>query len=187
MFFILLFGGISGLCDIQAQSDDVSGKQRDSLNIKADTIVYHNNINILAPAKAAFYSAVLPGLGQAYNKQYWKIPLVYAGIGTGGYFYMFYNNEYKRYRQAYFDRQNGLQDEFPQYTENVLIKAQEYYRRQRDTAMLLTILAYVLNIIDANVSAHLKQWNVNDDLSFKPVQLSVFEKPAFGLQMNISF
>ena len=169
-----------------AQTDTIPAKQPDSLQIKADTVIYKNKINILAPAKAAFYSAILPGLGQAYNRQYWKIPLVYGGIGAGGYFYIFNNNQFNRFRQAYFDRKNGLQDEFPQYSENVLVKAQEYFRRQRDTAMLLTILAYVLNIIDANVSAHLKQWNVNDDLSFKPVQLPVSQKPAFGIQMTIS-
>ena len=127
-------------------------------------------------------------MGQAYNKQYWKIPLVYGGIGAGGYFYLLNNNEYKRFRQAYFDRQNGLQDAFPQYTEDVLIKVQEFYRRQRDTAMLLTILAYALNIIDANVSAHLKQWNVNDDLSFKPIQFhTTHQQQVFGLQMTFSF
>ncbi len=177
---------MTGYTGMQAQTNPIPSKQRDSLNIKADTIVQRDKINILAPAKAAFYSAVLPGLGQAYNRQYWKIPLVYAGIGAGAYFYLFNNNEYKRYRQAYFDRKNGLQDEFPQYTEKVLITAQKFYRRQRDTAMLLTILAYALNVIDANVSAHLKQWNVNDDLSFEPVQLPVDYKPVFGLQMTIN-
>ena len=172
---------------MQAQINSIPTKQRDSLNIKADTIVHRNEINILAPSKAAFYSAVLPGLGQAYNKQYWKIPLVYGGIGVTGYFYLQNNNAYNRFRQAYFDRKNGLQDEFPQYTENVLITAQKYFRKQRDTAMLLTILAYILNIVDANVSAHLKQWNVNDDLSFKPIQIPAGQKPVFGLQMTISF
>ncbi len=172
---------------MQAQTDTIPAKHRDSLHFKADTLISSNKINILAPAKAAFYSAVLPGLGQAYNKQYWKIPIVYGAIGVGAYFYITNNTEYNKYRQAYFDRKNGLQDAFPQYTDDVLINAQKYYRRQRDTAMLLTILAYVLNIIDANVSAHLKQWNVNDNLSFKPVQLPVTQKPALGLQMQISF
>jgi len=139
---------------------------------------------ILAPAKAAFYSAVLPGLGQVYNKQYWKIPLVYGAIGAGGYYYMFNNNLYQDFRQAYFDRKNGLTDKFPQYTEDVLITAQKYYRKQRDTALLLTILAYVLNIVDANVSAHLKQWNVNDDLSFQPVQFPVGQQQFMGIRMN---
>jgi hypothetical protein len=126
-------------------------------------------------------------LGQAYNKQYWKIPIVYGAIGAGAYFYIDNNKLYNSFRQAYFDRQNGLPDEYPQYSDDVLITAQKYYRRQRDTALLVTVLAYVLNIVDANVSAHLKQWNVNDDLSFKPVQLPVNNGQGFGLQMNLRF
>jgi len=157
------------------------------LHLTADSLQVKNTINILAPAKAAFYSAVLPGLGQAYNKQYWKIPLVYAAIGGGVYYYMFNDNEYKSFRQAYFDRKNGLEDAYPHYSDDVLIKAQDYYRRQRDTAMLLTILAYALNIIDANVSAHLKQWNVNDNLSFEPVQIPGNAGQALGLRLNIRF
>ena len=157
------------------------------MHFVSDSLQVKPAFNILAPAKAAFYSAVLPGLGQAYNKQYWKIPVVYAAIGAGVYFYMFNDKEYKGFRQAYFDRKNGLPDEYPQYTEDVLIKAQDYYRRQRDTAMLLTILAYALNIIDANVSAHLKQWNVNDNLSFEPVQIPANSGQALGLGLNIRF
>ncbi len=146
-----------------------------------------NEINILAPAKAAFYSAVLPGLGQAYNRQYWKIPLIYGAIGAGVYFYRQNNRYYQDFRQAYFKRLNGLPDQYPQYTDDVLITAQKYYRRQRDTALLLTVLTYVLNIIDANVSAHLKQWNVNDDLSFKTVQMPVGRQSGLGLQMTLKF
>lgn len=70
-------------------------------------------INPLSPAKAAFYSAVLPGLGQAYNKKYWKIPIVYVAIGTGVYFYLNNNKEYNRYRDAYKSRLAGFtNDEF---------------------------------------------------------------------------
>ena len=158
---------------------------RDSLHFEGNLQVEKNNINILAPAKAAFYSAVLPGLGQAYNKQYWKIPLVYGAIGAGMYFYISNNNEYKRFRTAYFDRQNGLPDEFSLYGDDVLISAQKYYKRQKDTALMLTVLAYALNIIDANVSAHLKQWNVNDDLSFKTVQFQNGNQTALGFQIQL--
>ena len=156
----------------------------DSLRLNAS--IQKDTINILAPAKAAFYSAVLPGLGQAYNRQYWKIPLVYGAIGAGVYFYVINNNEYQRFRTAYFDRQNGLPDEFSVYSDDVLIDAQKYYRRQRDTALLLTILAYVLNIVDANVSAHLKQWNVNDDLSLQTIQFESGGYQAVGFRFNIN-
>jgi len=156
------------------------------LHFTGNLSVQKDSINILAPAKAAFYSAVLPGLGQIYNRQYWKIPIVYGAIGAGIYFYTVNNNEYNRFRTAYFDRQNGLPDEFPVYSDDVLIEAQKYYRRQRDTALMLSILAYVLNIVDANVSAHLKQWNVSDDLSLKAVRFQIDNRQAVGLQLNIN-
>jgi hypothetical protein len=171
--------------NILAQQDSIPKIVRDSLHFKGNLQV-DNSINNLAPAKAAFYSAVLPGLGQAYNKQYWKLPIVYGAMGAGVYFYISNGNEYNRYRTAYFDRKNGLPDEFPQYTSDVLIKAQEIYKQQRDTALMLTILAYFLNIIDANVSAHLKQWNVSDDLSISPVQFNTPKQRAFGLQMRFN-
>jgi hypothetical protein len=170
------------LSKISAQQETIA--VQDSLRVEGDIMVQKNEIDNLAPAKAAFYSAVLPGLGQTYNKQYWKIPLVYGAIGAGVYFYTVNNNEYQRFRTAYFDRQNGLTDEFPLYQDDVLISAQKYYRRQRDTAMLLTILAYVLNIVDANVSAHLKQWNVNDDLSLRAVQMQNGFQNGIGVQLN---
>ena len=184
---IILFLVLAGLTNLQAQQDSIPAIVRDSLHFQADSLKLSNTYNILAPAKAAFYSAVLPGLGQAYNKQYWKIPIVYGAIGAGVAYYMFNDKEYKKFRQAYFDRVNGLEDEFPEYDKDVLIKAQKYYRRQRDTALILIGLAYVLNIIDANVSAHLKQWNVNDNLSFEPVQIPLQSGQAMGLQMNLKF
>ena len=77
----------------------------------AKDTVQSNDIDPLTPAKAAFYSAILPGLGQAYNKKYWKIPLVYAGIGTSLYFYIDNNRKYNQYRDAYKRRLEGYTDD----------------------------------------------------------------------------
>ena len=72
------------------------------LKIKTkDTILVIQKMDILAPARAAFYSAVLPGLGQAYNKKFWKIPVVYGALGTSGYFYFNNNKKYNKFREAY--------------------------------------------------------------------------------------
>ncbi len=142
---------------------------------------------MLSPAKAAFYSAVLPGLGQIYNKQYWKLALVYGGIGAGIYYINDNTKEYNRYRKAYFDRKNGLPDEFPEYSSDVLVQIQKNLKQNRDTSIMFTILAYFLNIIDANVSAHLKQWNVNKHLSFNTVELNLPNKKTIGLGVHYSF
>lgn len=132
------------------------------------------DINPLSPAKAAFYSAILPGLGQAYNKKYWKIPVVYAAIGTGVYFTIDNNKKYNQFRNEYKKRLNngGLIDTSdPIYgrlsTESV-IRGQRFYQKNRDLSVLIAAGLYILNIVDANVDAHLLQFNVNDDLSLKP-------------------
>ena len=153
----------------------------------ADSLLVRKEIDPLRPSKAAFYSAVLPGLGQAYNKKYWKIPIVYAAIGTGVYFYIDNNKQYNRVRDAYKRRLAGFNDdEFEKFTDDALREAQKSYRRNKELSLLVTVGLYALNIIDANVDAHLLQYNVDDNLSFKPhYKLDEFErKGTVGLTMN---
>lgn len=175
--------------------------QEDSLMVETpevpDTVSKEKDYkpyNALAPAKAAFYSAILPGLGQAYNDRYWKIPLVYAGIGTGVYFYINNNKEWNRYRDAYKNRLAGRKDEFTvngeeRISDDGLIRAQEFYRRNKEISILVIAGFYVLNIIDANVDAHLQQFNVSEDLTLQPnMGLDNFTgKSRYGLSLNYKF
>jgi hypothetical protein len=157
--------------------------------VAKDTI-QSNDIDPLTPAKAAFYSAILPGLGQAYNKKYWKIPLVYAGIGTSLYFYIDNNRKYNQYRDAYKRRLEGYTDDKFSYLDNSrLIAGQKFYQRNRDLSALVTVGFYVLNIIDANVDAALIQFNVNENLSLKPqiYPNDVTFRPNVGLTFNYTF
>jgi hypothetical protein len=147
--------------------------QKRELKIETKDIV-KSDINPLSPAKAAFYSAILPGLGQAYNKKYWKIPIVYGAIGAGVYFIMDNNKIHNQYRDEYKKRlANGgaIDTSDPTYgklsTESV-IRGQKFYQKNRDLSVLITAGLYILNIVEANVDAHLLQFNVNDDLSLKP-------------------
>ncbi|GGG27562.1 hypothetical protein GCM10011344_30460 [Dokdonia pacifica] len=143
-----------------------------------DTIKTQQSIDPLRPAKAAFYAAALPGLGQAYNKDYWKLPIVYGALGTGVFFAIDNDREFKRYRTAFKDRLAGRIDEFTivnedgstteVFTNDGLIDAQDFFRRQKELAILITAGMYVLQIIEANVDAHLSQYNVSDDLTFAP-------------------
>jgi len=159
-------------------------------------------IDPLSPAKAAFYSAILPGLGQAYNKKYWKIPIVYAALGTGIYFYIDNNNEYNRFRDAFKGRLAGFDDdEFwgvdvngnplasPNISNDALIRAQRTLSRNREISILVTIGIYVLNIIDANVDAHLLQFNVDENLALKPhFNFNEFDATTnLGVTLNFQF
>ncbi|MBU2996493.1 hypothetical protein KO500_08605 [Cellulophaga baltica] len=167
------------------QLDSIQGNFRSQgIMIEDSIFVKQKTINPLSPAKAAFYSAVIPGLGQAYNKSYWKIPIVIAALGTSIYAYDYNNKLYQRFRTAYKRRLAGFtDDEFydlapfsdeeltePEYSTDALQSSQEKYQEDRDLMLLVTIGIYVLNIIDANVDAHLKQFNVDDNLSveFQP-------------------
>lgn len=171
-----------------------SQEKKGDLVIK-DTIFNAYNFNPLSPAKAAFYSAILPGLGQAYNKKYWKIPLVYGALGSGIYFYDLNNSNYNRARTAYKLRLNGKPDEFDGENGNILlsddalIRAQKGYKKDRDLSLLVTVGLYFLQIIEASTNAHLLQHNVDDNLTFSPqiIQNSVTNKSVVGASINFNF
>ena len=174
----------------------LSFSQSDSIDLKFDKSLEKqsfkaNPFDANAPAKAAFYSAVLPGLGQAYNGSYWKIPLAYAAIGIPMYFYIDNNNQYNRYRDAFKSRLAGFEDDefFGILTDDNLVDAQKLFRKNRDLSLLLAVLGYVLNIIDANVEAHLNQFSITDDLSMQmqPSQIQNFTtgQNTFGLSINL--
>ena len=167
--------------------------------IVIDGTIKKQKVNPLAPSKAAFYSAILPGLGQIYNKRYWKLPIVYGAIGTGVYTYIYNDDLYDRFRSAFKRRRAGFtDDEFsgtvlgsPELSDQALQDAQERYQRDRDLALLITIGLYAFNIIDANVDAHLKQFNVDDDLSLdiKPYleYHPITSDPNYGIALTIKF
>ena len=181
--FIVLFLFVIGNTAVFSQ------KKTEATLVAKDT-VKSNDIDPLTPAKAAFYSAILPGLGQAYNKKYWKIPIVYGAIGVSMYYYINSNQKYHQYRDAYKRRLEGFNDdEFSYLDENRLISAQKFYQRNRDLSSLFVVGFYVLNIIDANVDAALIQFNVNENLSVRPdLYLNdVTSRTNVGLTFNYNF
>jgi hypothetical protein len=183
IIFIALFLFIVGNTTVFAQTET------EAVLVAKDTLK-STNIDPLTPAKAAFYSAVLPGLGQAYNKKYWKIPLVYGAIGTSLYFYIDNNKKYHQYRDAYKRRLEGYTDDNYTYLDNTkLIAGQKFYQRNRDLSALVTLAFYALNIIDANVDAALLQFNVDENLSVRPIIYpnDVTFKTNVGLTLNYNF
>lgn len=147
--------------------------------------------NALAPAKAAFYSGVLPGLGQIYNKKYWKAPIVWGGLGVAVYSYTWNNNKYHDYRDAYKDLIAGktLTGKLEGFDRKRLESAQKFHQRNRDLSALVTFGIYVLQIIDANVDAHLSQFNVDENLSLRPElqQNQLDYKYSMGMTLSYQF
>lgn len=147
----------------------------------------------LSPAKAGLYSAVLPGLGQFYNKKYWKIPIVWGAVGTGIGVALWNDKQYKRYRNAFVAELNGLPHEFSNINgvdKTVLGNAQDTSKRQRDYAIGISALIYILNIVDAVVDAHLYEGRHDPDLAVTPTIISDQFTNSYaraGLSLNFRF
>ena len=156
-------------------SDTLAVSKTEGTLVVRDSLPAIVEYDPLAPSRAAFYSAVVPGLGQAYNKKYWKIPIIYAGMAAGIYFYKIQDDDYNRFRDAYKRRLAGYtDDEFygngpqPIISNDRLINAQRSAQKNKSISIIVSVAFYLLNIVDANVDAHLQQYEVREDLSLQP-------------------
>jgi hypothetical protein len=155
-------------------------------NIDDTTVVVHS------PRKATIMSACLPGLGQAYNKKYWKIPILYAGLGGAGYAIAWNNNKYQDFRKAYIARTDTLDsttDAYPRYSASNLLDLRNYYRHNLELSVIIITAVYILNIVDASVDAHLYDFDISDDLSLRvqPSVWSVGPGSQFGGGLSLTF
>lgn len=175
---------------------------QDSLNvIKEDSLVLESPDTVLLksyatrynPRKALLYAAVLPGLGQIYNKKYWKLPLVYGGFVGIGYAINFYQDTYKKYKVLLFKNlENGYAEDTASdpndplgYTTGTLRTVVDKARRERDFWTIMMGAMYLLQIVDAHVDAHLKEFDLNPTLkvSLRP---SVNQDVLTGRQNTLS-
>jgi len=150
-----------------------------------------------SPKVAGWMSAAIPGLGQVYNKKYWKAPVIYVAFGTITYFLIDHNSDYQKYREAYIlrtDDDKTNDDILPKYTvENLRVLKNKYWKK-RDFDVILLAIVYVLNVLDAVVDAHFYTYDISEDLSLhiNPVVTPVIgfgSKPSTmaGLSLSLSF
>lgn len=146
------------------------------------------------PATAAILSTVLPGAGQVYNKKYWKVPILYAGGGALIYFTISNYRGYVKYRDAYkmrVDQDPNTVDPYINiYDDNALRYLRDAYRRDFEFFTIMTGALYVINILDAYVDAHLKYFDVNENLalSVKPLfYQNNYSQFAGGISLNLKF
>ncbi|MCB2220833.1 MAG: hypothetical protein KQI35_10605 [Bacteroidetes bacterium] len=181
---LLIIAGIQSTALAQVDIDSTQTEVAVRKKIPVDTSFYQEH----SARRATLYSMVLPGLGQAYNKKYWKIPIIYGGF-TVFYFLIQYNDtEYQLFKEAYYHKltnEDGSEDPVNEYEEKydeqTLLNAKNDYRRNRDLNYILSGVWYVLNIIDAAVDAHLFSWEVDDDLSLR-VEPDLYTPNMLGLR-----
>jgi len=168
---------------ISAQNSDTSTTQ------KSDT----GKVKKHSPKKAALMSACLPGLGQVYNKKYWKLPVIYVGAGIITYFAILNSDSLRNYNNAYKLRMDGnpatIDNYEGKYSDDNLLQIKNFYRRNLELTVIFAVGLYALNIIDASVDAHLFEFDINDDLSVKvsPLFFAARDFSVTGLSFSFKF
>ncbi len=174
--------------------------------VNAQTVSDSTIKKIHSPHRAGIYSAVLPGLGQIYNRKYWKLPIVYGAGATAGYLIYYNATIYSKLNKAYqyrkdndpqtsletftLQRINGKQEiNLSMFGDDEILTLKNTYRRDLDLSVIFAAAVYGLNILDAVVDAHLYSFNVNDDLSLQlnPTVLLMANsfQPGFSLNLKL--
>lgn len=159
---------LSGLNPLSAQSSDTVALK--SRRVQPDTVRVQTEYDTLQDRAntAALYSAALPGLGQVYNRKYWKLPIIYGGAVVIGYFLNYNNQLYLQYRNSLIalrDNDDRTQPWDPQFDASVYERLTDTWRRNRDLLIIFGVIFYALNIVDAHVDAHLDAFRISDSLS----------------------
>ncbi len=167
----------------------------DSTNATSDSLIIRKNGKIITakqyaeryiPRKALLFSAVFPGMGQVYNKKYWKLPIVYGGFYMLTYVAFGYNDLYNKYKTELFEVVRDPKFIPPSgYTESQLRSVTEFYRRQRDFFLILDGMWYLLQLVDAHVDAHLRDFDLNPQLKVT-LGPSIQQNPLYGQVSGIS-
>lgn len=205
--FTIFFTILTGNLTVKAQQINVTN---DSLKVAAPVVK-----EVRSPKKASVYAALFPGLGQIYNKKYWKLPIVYGGYAGLVYVLGWNNNNYKDFFQGYriiaqYTSAAGLKSDERKFLDNLIknpsvsldnpttftyISAQlksgkDFYRRNRDLTIIGIAALHVLSIIDASVDANLFDFDISDDLSMRVEPMPIYlgnQNMMVGFNLAINF
>lgn len=171
-FFKTAFAGTAVLLllllsPVRVSAQDTLVVTKDGVLSDTSTVTQHS------PHKATIYSLVLPGLGQAYNKKYWKIPIIYAGFGFLGYTIKINHTEMKKFTEAYryvsggetYPTDNPYVVKYPNTSD--LLRGRDFYRRKVELGIIWSAALYLLNVVDAAVDAHFFDYDISDNLALR--------------------
>ncbi len=200
LLLILILHSLAGLAQEVKKNKDTIAK-KDTSSLLTDSITMKSGKNVVSiesyaarfdPRKALFYAAILPGAGQAYNKKYWKMPLVYGGFWGLILIVKFYNdNEIKYKDQLFYNINNPITtatngNPVSGLSTDQLRTIVDQARRQRDYFTIITGFFYILQMVDAHVDAHLKEFDLNPKLHVR-VEPRFNPGQGIGMGLNIRF
>lgn len=142
-----------------------------------------------SPQKATIFALALPGSGQIFNKKYLKAGIVYGGFIGLSYMFDFNRDSLSKYQVIYaakIDGDSNTVDLFPNISEASVRSNRDFHRKYRDLSLIGFVVLYALQAIDANVDAHLKEFNLNEDLSLKLIPRIYANRPGLGMYNGFS-
>ena len=182
-FLLAIVSSVSAQDSVVVERDTLIVEKQDTALIKSYATRYN-------PRKALLYAAILPGLGQIYNKKYWKLPLVYGGFAAIGYGANFYDKLYKEYKHVLFRNielgvgENEIREGTRTTTRGDRV-AVDRAKRERDFMIILMGGMYLLQIIDAHVDAHLKEFDLNPNLQVS-IEPTMEQNSLVGRQTGVA-
>ena len=188
----LLWSFLVALCILGTGTGTAYGQSDSSAQAspkKLEKVADSSSLLPKDPKKATMLSAILPGAGQVYNGKTWKVPILYAGILTDVYFIQYNHKRYERFRDALFALDKGEPNQFPSLNRAALVRNVDYWRQNRDLTLLLMLGIYALNLVDANVDAHLSGFDISEDLTLKiaPQIGTLSASSTTGLSFTLQF
>jgi hypothetical protein len=193
---------------------DIFVVEEDSLIISGEIVPVNipddSSEKFHSPHRASMFASVIPGLGQFYNKKYWKIPILLGGIGGVAYAVSFNSERYSYYRNAYRDfiirdpanksyldiiegtfiTEEQIYNDYQQWFRDYLNNSKRRFKRFRDISYASVAAVYLISIIDATIDAHFYYFDISDDLSLKIVPTCFYiagNQSGIGLNMKIIF
>ncbi len=172
-------------------SSSLQAQEEPALSASDTNVV--DSTELHSVSKATWLSTAIPGAGQFYNQAYWKMPIIYGGIGACIYLAVDNHRLYRRYLDAFFLKIDSNATEtniyVQAYSERELIELQNIYRDWRDLSIIIGAVVWALNVVDAHVDAHLYDYNMSDNLSLRaePSLFYVNNFPAVGLRLKLNF
>ncbi|HPI53305.1 MAG TPA: DUF5683 domain-containing protein [Chitinophagaceae bacterium] len=177
-------------CSLFAQTDDTTETDVPKAlpNTPFPDSIFRFRTAMPIAKRAGLYSALLPGLGQAYNRQYWKIGLVAAATGVVTYFYIDNSKNYQEYQEAYINRLNNptQADAYPERSLDDLDLLRKTFRKYKEYTVIAGTVCYLVNILDAFTSAHLKAFDMGKDISLQ-IAPSFNQQGQAGIHLQMGF
>ena len=179
VFFVINFG---------FAINSFSQNNVDTIQNNVDTISSESVVKVHSAKKASLYSTFLPGLGQIYNKKYWKTPIIYLGFGALIYSATYNNSLYQGFKSDYLDSMNDSYS--GEYPREQLLALIDRFRRSRDLTFVGMAALWGLNVIDASVDAHFFNYDISKDISLRTEPIINYNPYAFssaGIKLSITF